>query len=234
MRKNIFIVFILLFASGAIAQDCEFYLPLVENTGMQYQNFNRRDRLEGTQDVMIKKVSRQADGTEALISVKYYDNRERFQHEGEYTILCKGNKMLIDIQSMLDPTMMEGFKDMELTMTAENIELPGSLSVGDALPEATLDMRVSSGGMTISDIKFITRNRKVEAMESITTPAGTFECYKITYENYMETRTMGIPVRVTSKGVEYYAPGVGNVRSEFYNDNDRLQSYSVLSELYNN
>jgi hypothetical protein len=233
MRKTLTIIFLIIISSGIWAQNCELYLPLVENTGMQYQNFNRRDRLEGTQDVMIKQVTKLADRVEALVNVKYYDNRENFQHEGEYTIACKGNELLIDIQSMLDPNMMAGFENMEVSISGTNIEIPGNMKVGDVLPEATMDMKVTTSGMTISEMKFITRNRKVEAKESITTPAGTFECFKITYENFTETRAMGIPVRVTMKGVEYYAPGIGNVRSEFYDDRDRLQSYTILSKLYN-
>jgi hypothetical protein len=222
----------MLVSSGIMAQDCELYLPLVENTGVQYQNFNRRDKLEGTQDIMIKKISSTANETEALISAKYYDNRERFQHEGEYTIICKGNELIIDMQSMMDPNMMEGYKDMEVIMKSNNLSLPSKLNVGDQLPDANMDMQVSSSGMTISDIKLIIRNRKVEGIENITTPAGTYECFKISYENFMETRTMGIPIKMTTKAVEYYAPGVGNVRSEYYDSKDRLQSYTVLSKIY--
>lgn len=232
MNKKIYFLFLVLFSASLTAQDCNLYIPLVENKGMQYQSFNRRDRLEGTQDVMIKKVTRHSDHTEALISTKYYDNRERFQHEAEYTIKCKGDELIIDIESMLDQAMLEGFQDMEINMTTIDITLPENMRVGDELPDARVEMKVSTAGTLVTEMTFTTRNRKVEAMETITTPAGTFECYKITYENYTETRTMGIPFKVTTKGVEYYAPGVGNVRSEFYDDRDRLQSYQVLSKLY--
>lgn len=232
MNKSLLFLFLITIASAGLAQDCNLFIPLIENKGMQYQSFNRRDRLEGTQDVMIKTVTRHGDHTEALISTKYYDSRERFQHEAEYTIRCKGDELIIDIQSMLDQAMLAGFKDMEITMTTVDISLPSRMEPGDLLPEARVEMTVRSAGTTISEITFITRNRKVEAIETITTPAGTFECYKISYEAFTETRTMGIPFRVTAKGFEYYAQGIGNVRSEFYDDRDRLQSYQVLSRLY--
>jgi len=155
------------------------------------------------------------------------------QHEGEYKIICDGNTLIIDIQSMLDQATLKSMEGMEVSMSnIENINVPGNMRVGDKLPDAHMDMKVSMGNVTVTDMKLVTRNRIVEARESITTPAGTFDCFKITYETAIDTRVMGINRKSLSKGVEYYAPGVGNVRSEYYDDRGRLQSYTVLSKLY--
>ncbi|MBW6479602.1 MAG: hypothetical protein K0B37_09260 [Bacteroidales bacterium] len=232
MSKNLLFVFLLLITTGILAQDCDLYFPLVENKGVQYQNFNRRERLESTQDVMVKKVTLHSDHTEALLSTRYYDNRERLQHETEFTVRCKGNELVLDVQSLIDPAMLDGFKDMEINVSSIDIVIPDHLKIGDNLPDAGMTMSVSAAGMRITEIEINITDRKVEAIESITTPAGTFECFKITYATHTQSRTMGMTNRLASSSVEYYAPGVGNVRTEIYDKNQRLESYTVLSKIY--
>jgi hypothetical protein len=233
MARKVFMLLLVLVTTGAMSQNCDLYIPLVEGKGSQYQTFNNRDRLQGIQDLLIKSVVQSGGRTEAVINAKQLDNRERLQHEGEYKIICDGNTLIIDIQSMLDQAMLKSMEGMEVSMSnIENINVPGNMRVGDKLPDAHMDMKVSMGNVSVTEMKLVTRNRVVEARETITTPAGTFDCFKITYESAIDTRTMGINRKSLSKGVEYYAPGVGNVRSEYYDDKGRLQSYTVLSKLY--
>ncbi|MFW5663398.1 MAG: hypothetical protein ACOCYD_00010 [bacterium] len=233
MRKYVITAFVLFISFGLFAQDCDLYIPLEEGKGFQYQSFNKRDKLEGINEVIIKDVSRKSDRTEALMQAKYYDSKEKLLHEGEYMIVCSGNELIIDMQSMMDQAQLESFEGMEISLTTvDNLTIPGNISVGDKLPDGKMEMEVTTGGETMSEMDFITRNRTVEGKEDLTTPAGTFDCYKITYENVMDTRTMGINRETVTKGVEYFSPGVGNVRSEFYDDKDRLQSYTVLSKIY--
>jgi hypothetical protein len=210
------------------------YIPLVEGKGFQYQNFNRRDRIEGVNDMVIKTVRSSAGETEAIMSVKYLDNREKVQHEGEFKVLCRGDELIIDIQSFVDQSLMQqGVDGVEVSMTnIRNVSLPSNLKAGDKLPDASMDFKVTMGAITMTDMKMLIQNRKVEARESITTPAGTFNCFKITYENVADTRIMGINRRIVSRTVEFFAPGVGNVRTEHYDDKGRLQSYMVLSKIY--
>jgi hypothetical protein len=234
MKKALIFSFLLAMTTGLFSQNCDLYMPLVEGKGFQYQNFNRRDRLEGVNDMVIKSVSNSMGQTEAIVSVKYMDNREKLKHEGEYKIICKGDELIIDIQSMIDQAMMQqSGEGVEVSMTnIRNISVPSSIKAGDNLPDASMDMKVTMGAMTMTDMKMLIQNRKVEGRESITTPAGTFNCFKITYENVTNSRIMGMNSRVIGRGVEYYAPGVGNVRSEFYDDKGRIQSYTVLSKIY--
>jgi hypothetical protein len=69
-------------------------------------------------------------------------------------------------------------------------------------------------------------NRKVEAVQDVTTDAGTFKCYKISYD--IATKMM---FNVKAKGVEFYNDDIGIVRSESYTTSGDLQGYTVLSSL---
>jgi hypothetical protein len=64
----------------------------------------------------------------------------------------------------------------------------------------------------------------VEALENMTTPAGTFKCYKIA--STIETKSM---ISITTHTVEWMAKDVGVVRSENYNKKGKLTSYMVLT-----
>jgi hypothetical protein len=232
MKKPLSFLVILLISLTLSAQDCNFYIPLEENRGLVFENYNRRDKLEGTQEITIKKVTPHSDYIEALVQARYFDTGSKLTHEMEFTIKCSGNELTIDIQSMIDQSLLAGFRGMDISMTTSDIMIPNNPRTGDVLPEASLQMTVSSSGMKISDLDMTIRNRNVEGFEKIDTPAGSFDVYKISYETYTEIGAMGIKRRITTKGVEYLAPGIGSVRSEVYDDRDRLQSYTVLSKIY--
>ena len=88
-------------------------------------------------------------------------------------------------------------------------------------------MTINTGAPVSVNMTVTTQNRKVEAEEKITTPAGTFDCLKITYDMVSK---IGF-VKVQGSSVEWYSPGTGTIRSESYNKRGKLTGYSVLEEI---
>ncbi len=232
LTASLWLVIVLIFPVSGIAQNCDFYVPLAENRGMQLQSFNQRDRLQHSQEVRVQKVETDGNRIIATMQSTMFDQRGREQHKGSFQVICSGNQLMIDVQSLIDPSVMEGFQGMEVKMEGEDIVLPSSLAVGQTLPDAELTMEVTTGGLTFANIHFTISDRKVESRETIEVPAGEFDCYKVSYATRMETRTMGIPIRASGRVVEYHAPGIGAVRTETYDSRDRLQGYTVISEIY--
>ncbi len=76
------------------------------------------------------------------------------------------------------------------------------------------------------NMNVIIENRKVEAKETITTPAGTFECYKISSEISSKVAF----VNQKFKSVDWFAKGVGMVRTETYDKKGKLESYALLTK----
>lgn len=76
-----------------------------------------------------------------------------------------------------------------------------------------------------------TKNKTVESIEDITTPAGTFRCYKIVY-NVISTSDIVRKKVQTSRKIDWLFPEIGIIKSETYNDkgklteNMQLESYS--------
>ena len=87
--------------------------------------------------------------------------------------------------------MLEQYKEMDVQvdLSGTDIELPNDLTVGQELQEANVTMNVKMAGMNMKTIVNM-MNRKVEKKETITTPAGSFECFVIYSEN--ESQIMGM------------------------------------------
>ena len=60
-------------------------------------------------------------------------------------------------------------------------------------------------------------DREVIGKETVTTKAGTYECYKVS-----QKMSMKYIVNAQFSSVEYYAEGVGHVKSESYNKGGKL------------
>jgi hypothetical protein len=74
-------------------------------------------------------------------------------------------------------------------------------------------------------------NRVVASQESVTTAAGTFNCYKITQDFKMENIVMGMTIPITMKSIEYYAAGTGMVKSQSFDKNGKLAGYTLLTKI---
>ena len=68
-------------------------------------------------------------------------------------------------------------------------------------------------------------DREVLGKESVTTPAGTFDCYIITQSTHI--KSMAANQKRTTK--QWIAEGVGVVKSEDYNKKGKLDGTSVLT-----
>jgi hypothetical protein len=124
--------------------------------------------------------------------------------------------------------MLEQFEDMEMEISGTDIELPNDLELGQVLPDANIAMKMSMSGMNMTSTVDMV-NRKVEKQETITTPAGTFDCYVI----YSENESKMMMANQTFPSRLWLAEDVGMVKQESFNKNGKLMSSTVLTALSN-
>src|SRR5690606_32954803 len=96
---------------------------------------------------------------------------------------------------------------------------------GMTLDDAKITMEARMNGMKIMTMNMEIKNRKVEAREKITTPAGTFDCFKITYDTYLKA-----VVKREYKTTIWFSPEAGTVKSENYNKKGKLDSTTLLTQ----
>jgi hypothetical protein len=129
------------------------------------------------------------------------------------------------MRSMMSEDQMKSFQNMEVKITGDMLDIPSNPIAGQKLKDGTLNIALSSeGGPAFMNTTITITNRKVEGIETITTPAGTFECVKISYD--VETKML---FTIHTHAVEWYAKNTGMVRSENYNSKGKLDGYTVLT-----
>jgi hypothetical protein len=224
--------FLAVAATTTFAQNCSNYIPFKANSGYEMQEFKANGKLTGTSKTTITSVSTNAGVTIANITGESSDDKGKSQGKSDYTIKCNGTSLSIDMKAMMNPQSNDAYKDMQVTFTSTDLDIPSTITVGTTLKDASMTMTVVNNGMTFSEMTINIINRKVESQESVTTPLGTFNCFKISYDCNMVTKTMGFPMKVNTKAVQYLCADKGVIKSEVYNEKGKLESYSLMSKVF--
>jgi hypothetical protein len=88
------------------------------------------------------------------------------------------------------------------------------MKTGDALPDGKMNVDIQQDNGMKSNVDIKITERKVEGEESITTPAGTWKCFKITYHSAIKIAMMGIGIPIKMDMTEWFAPNFGVVKTE--------------------
>lgn len=205
---------IIIFPAFLIAQ-CTAYLPQ-QGTKLTYANYDKKGKQTSTTTTEVTSVETKADAVYYRVHQLVSTGKKKNDYESDLLFKCKDNTFYIDMQSILNPEQMAAYEDGTITVTSNNMTIPGDLKPGMELPDGELSMVVHMDPMTVT-ISARAFYRKVEAKEEVTVPAGTFTAYKI--KGYMETKFAFM--RFAYKLIEWYVPGLGVVKSESFDNKDR-------------
>ena len=229
MRNVILCIFCLLLSAISIAQSsmCENgYLPFQDGLVYEMSSYNAKGKLSGIVKSTIEEITQVSDGFRATMHSEIFDEKSKPTYQTSYTIECRGNALSIDMSSLLNPEMLASMSSMDVTFTGDAMEVPNDLTPGQQLPDAGMQMEASMNGMALLKMKINITDRKVGDSERITTPAGTFDCVKMTQTTVVEG-----PVKSMSTSTSWLAKGIGAVRTENYDKKGEMNSYSELTRL---
>lgn len=232
--KNLLPILLLMLLSftEVNAQCSNSFYRLKEGAEFEMTNYDKKDRPQGRTTYMISDVVEKNGAYEATFKSKIYDKKDKLLTEGEFVIICEGDKVKIDMQRMLNSMeQLSAYESMEVEAQGDFLEVPSNLEVGQSLPEGrtTLTIKMGESNATMSKMNVDVKNRKVESKEDITTPAGTFTCYKISYNTDVDMKVMGFGNKSTYGNAEWIAEHVGTVRTESYDKKGNLESYTLLT-----
>jgi hypothetical protein len=208
------------------SQDCKIYFPDKPGAVREMSSYDNKDKFTGKTSQEILSVKNSESTMSLDVRTIITDSEGTEFSNSIVTLTCEDGVFKMDMSDYLSG-LMESYQSMEIEMKGDNLTFPSSLSVGDVLKDASIDITISNNGMKFMSMQVIISNRKVVSKENVTTEAGSFDCFKITYD--METVTKIIKVK--SSSVEWIADGVGVVKTESYNKKGKLTSYSLLSGL---
>lgn len=218
--KKLFFLFLLAISQKIFSQSCWYFPPT--GTVMEMQTFDDKGKHKLTNSSVVKAI----DGEKVTIEAKVVDDKNKNVAAMTYDALCKDDNLYLDGNAMVPVNMFEGKQDASVSVTGDKIIYPKKLSTGSSLPDASIEIKMEMQGMPFpfkSNVKVM--NRKVVGEEDITVPAGTFKCWKITYD--VEYKIL---VGFKGKATEWISPGKGFIKSEAYNKNGKLAGTTVRSK----
>ncbi len=232
MKKLIFTSLLVITAlfTKALAQDCSFYFPTKVGTTVTTTYYDKKgketsklyqkvlDYKEGAnfQEVKVQNRTETKDSKDVPDSLLIH----------EFTIRCENGDFQVNWDAYMGNTLSK-YQGMEMEVNSENLSIPSKLSEGQTFPDAKIDIIISNQGVKLMTIHTVVKDRKVAGFEKRTTPAGTFDCVKLT----STTQTKMAFIKVSASTAQWMAEGVGVVRTENYDKKGKLESYSEITEI---
>lgn len=231
MKKYLLISVILLFSITSIkAQDCFKYFPDKKGTTIEYTNYDKKDVVTST--VKRTVVDKRSENSQEIVDIKMETvpaDKDTVIIQN-FSIICKDGKIYMNLASLIDQSAMgANAQGMEVEIKGNDVNIPNNPVVGQMLDSGQVIINFLKEGDIVTTVVSDIINRKVEAFEDITTPAGTFHTFKISYDVLV---TVGF-LKIKSQVAEWYTEKYGMIKSESYNKKGKLESYMLLSKISN-
>lgn len=228
MKKlSALLFFFILIATYAHAQCNEFY-QFESGTAWELETYNGKGKLNGKNHQKVTGYEKTSSGFKATINSVLFNEKDKELAKGDVAMTCDGGTILLDMRNFITEDQLKAYDSYEVKVESNALEIPNKLSIGQSLKDGSITITATNSPLPMKMIVNII-NRKVEAKESVTTPAGTFECYKISSTLNLQNQ-IGVNINFTFSSIEWIAAKVGTVKSESYNKNGKLQGYTILTK----
>lgn len=217
--------------SSAFSQNCSGYYYL-SNSSVVMTTYDKKAKENGKVTYTISDIKKTGDAITANFTSEMVDEKGKSLSKGSGKYKCAGGNLFVDARTSMPQEQMGAYKDMDVKADEVFIEYPASFSSGQSLKDANFKMEVINKGNAFSTITMNQTNRKVEGKESVTSPAGTWECWKISYDGRFRATVggpSGIGIPFNFKSTEWFAPGFGIVKTETYNKNGKLIGSTLIT-----
>ncbi len=209
--------------------DCKPYLPVNKGTTWEITNYTAKGKETGKMTYEL--VDKVENGNDITFTVKTttYDKKGKLVYESTFEAKCVDGKFDFDMAFKMDGGALKAYEDMDVKVDASKLEIPDlDTAPGTQLDDGTLVVSIETGAIGMFKMTVLITDRVLKARETVTTPAGTFDC--IVLSQKVSTKMM---IKVQGSSKEWYAENIGIVRSESYNKKGKLMGYSVLTKLSN-
>ncbi|QEC78986.1 TapB family protein [Mucilaginibacter ginsenosidivorax] len=210
------------------AQTCNQFINNVDGKKLSYINHDAR----GQQQMTAVYTSTKKDASTVAVHAVISDHNGKVMGTGDSEMICSGNVIKIDMKSFIPAASMKQYGDIQVSGEARYLTYPTDIKTGQTLDDGSVTINMNNGGAAKGEMQMDIVNRKVEATETVTTGAGTFDCFKIAYDATTTVKMAGISIPFRIKVTEWFAPKLGRfVKSETYNKNSKLMGTMTLESI---
>src|SRR5690606_29692603 len=214
LMKTSILTLLFLVSTLTLQAQCNSFFPMKENVKYQYDHFDKKEKLslrtiQWFKDVQGSGNTMNATMVQEMIDVK----KDDLIGSSESAWKCDDGTLHFEINNMSfagQPQANMGGSGMTMDVTGDQMDIPNNFKVGETLKDLTYQIKTAVDGMPMINKSVDVKNRKVEAKESVTTPAGNYDCFKVSFT----TTSAGGIGSGTIKTLIWYAKGVGMVKSE--------------------
>jgi len=237
MKKFVSIFACFFITAQLFAQDCSQYIYMQKNKTIEMTAFSNKG------DITFKSVSNVSDVntsnriTTANVVTQTYDKNGKLMGSSNVAYKCSGGAMMMDMSSNSPQQSQQSVK-MDIKVISQSyMEYPAGMQVGDHLKDASSQMESTMNNGMTAVINVQVTDRIVAGKESVTTTAGTWDCFKITSKTTSSTSFKGASADTansamsamdrlrakfgklgprtasnTSENTMWYAPGFGMIK----------------------
>lgn len=220
--KNTFLLLLLLLGASLKAQNsCSPYYPSTEGQTLVIHQLNKKGKLITASEHIVTQVS------DSIINfqTKLRDKKGKEIVTGSFKVQCQNGITHLEPEAVVPAGQLQQYESMEYTISGSGLTFPNTLTVGETLDDGDISMEIDAAIMTLK-MDIAMTDRKVIRTEEVTTPAGTFNCYVITYNN-----TLTMATSKTQFATQWITQGIGMVKQEMRKANGKLVSQSILHEI---
>ncbi|GAA4277473.1 TapB family protein [Aquimarina mytili] len=198
-----------------IAQECKAVLFMKQGAILDYTDYSKNGKKKGSTRHETINISGTSNTIDAIIEATVLDKKNKESFSTQYKANCNNGLFSVDMLRFfsLDKLSEQHQENFSLEIDGDVLEFPTNSKVGDVLDDGHINIKVNNQGFTLITMTFDIFNRKIVAEETITTPAGAFNCQKVTLDFKSK---FGI-IKINGSGKEWYHDNAVVIRSESYN-----------------
>ena len=214
-------------APTLLANDCDAYFPLNKGVKFEHTNYTKKGKEDSKIEYEIIESKAIDNGILATFKMNSTDNKGKEEIDMTYEAKCQNSKYYINMENMF-AQITSTYKEQGMEISFEDgfSVIPNNIAVGDKLEDAEMIINMSSSVIKMKMTLTVT-DKEIIGKETITTPAGTYDCMILTQTTTVKLGKM-MSVKTTSK--HWIAKGVGSVKTENYDKNGKLEGYTLLTQ----
>lgn len=221
MKRLLLIVMVCCGSIPALAQDCKGFYYLLNNAEIEMTVYDASGAATGKTIYKVNNVHNDGSGLVSDFSNTFYDKNNKQVTNGSGHFKCSGSSAAIDMKMSIPAMPNATETKIEGKSNAAFLDYPAHMTVGQELPGGSYEMKSAVKGMEMV-FRYTISNRKVTGRETVTTAAGSWNCYVINYDLDFQMTMMNKVVPRKFSATEWFAPGFGPVKSASFMEGKKV------------
>ena len=212
MKPILLLLLLMLGGNLAFSQNCNYYY-LQNGKTAEITFYTKKGDESGKGVYNVSSATMAGNGGSSTVRSEIFNKKGKSIAKGTNNIKCDNGVFMVDLKAFISPEQQEQIK-ADAQASDVYLSYPANMKAGDALPDGNMDLDIQQDNGMKTHVNVKITDRKVEGQESITTPAGTWNCFKISYHSAIKVALMGIGIPIKADITEWFAPNFGVVKTE--------------------